>query len=79
MVVTKAGAVKTTTAGTAVPMHSIAGDAGRVEYRADKNKSPQRCELFVCVAKFLTVGGCMSQGKTAVRRIFPTALQSAQH
>jgi hypothetical protein len=27
MVVTKAGAVKTTTAGTAVPMRSIAGDA----------------------------------------------------
>ncbi len=28
MVVTKVNAVKTTTAGTAVPMHSIAGDGG---------------------------------------------------
>jgi hypothetical protein len=28
MVVTKVGVVKTTAAGTAVPMHSIAGDAG---------------------------------------------------
>lgn len=29
MVVTKAGVVKTTAAGTAVPMHSIAGDRSK--------------------------------------------------
>jgi hypothetical protein len=58
MVVTKARAIKTTTAGTAVPMHSIAGDAGttvmvpatmrRLRLNLQLRHRRSNADLFVC-------------------------------